>query len=150
MSVLDIIIAPDSRLSAMCTEVKPNTPHVRRLAVDLVDTMYAKRGQGLAAPQVGETLRMFCMRYGDNAIVMCNPRITRRGKDVVKDDEGCLSIPYQRVFVDRHKIITVQWRAPDGTTHSAKMRGLDARCVQHEIDHLDGKLIIAVAETEGA
>lgn len=140
MSVLSIIIAPDPRLNAVCEDVILGEH--RLLAIDLVDTMYAKRGQGLAAPQVGTLVRMFCMRYGGRTIVMCNPQITRRGKDVVRADEGCLSIPGQRVIVARHKIITVQWHNPDGTIRSAKMRGLDARCVQHEIDHLDGKLIL--------
>ena len=141
MSICKIITAPDVRLSTVCTEVIPNTPHIRRLAVNLVDTMYDAKGLGLAAPQLGETIRMFCMRYGDRALVMCNPRIVEWGKALVRGDEGCLSLPGQTVEVRRHKVITVLWRDPDGIVQKAKMRGMDARCVQHEIDHMNGKLI---------
>jgi peptide deformylase len=141
MTICKVIIAPDVRLSTVCTEVTPNTPYIRRLAANLVDTMYAARGLGLAAPQIGETVRMFCMRHGDSALVMCNPHITLRGKAMARDEEGCLSLPGQRVEVRRHKVITVRWHDLDGTVQRVEVRGMTARCVQHEIDHLNGKLI---------
>lgn len=142
MGLLNILKAPDPRLNTPCEDVMIGQSHTTQLADDLVNTMYAHGGQGLAAPQVGELLRMFCMRYGDRAIVMCNPLITRHGKEVVRGDEGCLSIPGQRVMVDRYKIIEIQWHSPKGKAYHAKLRGFDARCAQHEMDHLDGVLIL--------
>ena len=138
---MEVITAPDERLNTVCTEVDPSSPNIATLAEGMVETMIRHNGRGLAAPQVGYLSRLFCMKYGSGVLIMCNPRIVRRGKDVTAGEEGCLSIPGRKAMVDRHKIITVEWVDLGGGARSAKMRGLDARCVQHEIDHLDGILI---------
>jgi len=138
---MEIIKAPNPILNKVCSEVVATSGETAVLAREMIHTMIAARGQGLAAPQVGVTARMICVRSGDTITVMCNPVITRRGREIVTDTEGCLSIPYVQVQVARHQIITVQWNDLDGSTKTAKLRGMDARCVQHEIDHLDGVLI---------
>lgn len=92
----------------------------------------------------GVLSRVFCMRYDatGNAVVMCNPVIVRHGRDTVTEVEGCLSLPGRRIRVERYRICDVEWYDPNGGHHKATMRNNDARCVQHEIDHLDGKLIV--------
>ena len=137
----DIIKAPNPILNTVCSDIDVTNPSTLILATDMVQTMLVANGLGLAAPQVGETVRMFCMKYGGTVIVMCNPIITRHGREKATDVEGCLSIPGFRIRVSRYKIITVQWTDLDGSIKKEKMRGMDARCVQHEIDHLNGILI---------
>ena len=142
---LNILKAPDPALHKVCRDVDLGDPRMRRLADALVETMRWANGRGLAAPQVGEAVRMFCMKHSGGVRVLCNPVISRRGRDIVEGDEGCLSIPGVTMQVRRHNIITVEWYNVHGVKFSEKLRGMDARCVQHEIDHLDGILI-----TDGA
>ena len=139
--MVDIIKAPNPILNTICIEVDPTDNGTHALAEELVETMISARGQGLAAPQIGLNLRVFCMKYGGGSLVLCNPKITRRGNQMVTDIEGCLSIPGVRVRVTRHKIIEVQFTTLDGESKKLKLRNMDARCAQHEIDHLNGVLI---------
>lgn len=140
---LEIIQAPDPLLNKVCDPVNFDDPETHSFAVDLVATLVLHNGKGLAAPQVGRTIRMFAMKYGAGVTVMCNPQIVRRGRETARGDEGCLSIRHGRpkFTVTRHKLLTVEWFTVHGVRHSQKMRGFDARCVQHEIDHLNGVLI---------
>ena len=138
---MNILKAPDPALHKVCSDVDPGDPRTLGLADALVETMRWANGLGLAAPQVGEAVRMFCMRHRGGVRVLCNPVITRRGREVIDGDEECLSIPGINMLVRRHNIITVEWRNVHGMKFSEKLRGMDARCVQHEIDHLDGILI---------
>jgi len=140
MTICPIVRAPDPRLHAICTDVVVNTPQTHRVAAHLIDTMYAKNGRGLAAPQIGFTVRMFVMRRGPEALVMCNPVIVRHGKEVVRKEERCLSIVGVSLWVDRYRIVTVEWYDLDGVKCAAKLTGDAARCAQHEIDHLNGLL----------
>lgn len=142
MARLTILEKPNPRLNELSAEITVIGPAIAELAADMVETMLAHNGRGLAAPQVGELSRMFCMKYGSEVLVLCNPVITRRGQETATEREGCLSIPGRTAMVTRHKIITVEWTGLDGSANRRKMRGLDARCVQHEIDHLDGVLIL--------
>ena len=82
------------------------------------------------------------MKFGADVLVMCNPEITRFGQDIVSAEERCLSMPDKVFTIPRRKIITVQWQQPDsGDVRQKKLRGIDARCAQQEIEHLDGILI---------
>lgn len=98
-------------------------------------------GLGLAAPQVGHNLRIIAARLSTGIEVMFNPEITRRGRDLVTEDEGCLSIPGLVYPVERNRVITVKWTDEASQVHERKFTAKDARILQHEIDHLDGKLI---------
>lgn len=142
MTVQSIRRYPDPILTQLCEPVLFDAT-TEKLATDLADTMFAKGGKGLAAPQIGVSLRMFVLRYQNRALAFCNPVIVKRGKDLVKDTERCLSIPGKIAMISRNNIIEVECFDVFGNPQAPlKFRGIDARCVQHEIDHLDGKLII--------
>lgn len=142
MTIRRILKVPNSKLTEVCTDVDFADPATLELAEDLLETMVFGAGRGLAAPQVGVCVRMFAMRLGDRLAVICNPTVVRHGKDVVTDVEGCLSIPGRRLRVPRYNIIEVDCFDITGVHQPPlKLRGIDARCAQHEIDHLSGKLI---------
>ncbi len=136
-----IITAPNEILNTVCEPFDGVGSATNALAEDLINHMVVKGGLGLAAPQIGVTKRMFVMRYRRGILVCINPEITRRGKEMIKDVEGCLSIPGHRIRVNRNKIIELTFTTLDGETDTLKMKGMDARCAQHEMDHLDGILI---------
>jgi peptide deformylase len=142
MAVLHIVTVPDERLTKACADVDFNDKRVLQLAHDLLDTMVHRRGRGLAAPQVGALVRMFAMRLDDKLTVVCNPTIVRHGNEVAREAEGCLSIPGKFVSVPRYRIIEVDYFDAYGVQQpTLKLRGINARCAQHEIDHLAGVLI---------
>ncbi|MEL7114119.1 MAG: peptide deformylase [Pseudomonadota bacterium] len=148
MSKLDIIIHPDPRLKKMCPPVDSVTPEIRKLADDMLTTMYEAPGIGLAAPQVGEMKRMLVMDCikeegaTPRPMVLINPEITWASPDRTVYEEGCLSIPDQYADVERPAEVRVAWTDVDGNPQEEQFDGLWATCVQHEIDHLDGKLFI--------
>ncbi len=141
-----ILIHPDPRLKKACDPVSEITPELRVLAADMLETMYAAPGVGLAAPQVGVTKRLLvmdCAKEGPpDPLVLLNPQILWASEDVSAYEEGCLSIPDQYAEVKRPASVTVRWTDLDGTPQERTFEGLWATCVQHEIDHLDGKLFI--------
>lgn len=113
------------------------------LARDMLDTMYAAEGRGLAAPQVGVLLRLFVMdatwKAGERSPeTFINPEILWRSPDMVQSEEGCLSIPGVLATVPRAKEIILRWLMPDGSVQAQKLTGFRAICAQHEIDHLGG------------
>lgn len=141
MSVLPILLWPDPHLSRTCAPV--GGERVETLIADMFDTMYAAQGRGLAAPQIGVMKRVFVMdcswKEGLGApMAMIDPVIMAAERVPVMGEEGCLSIPGVLVPVQRHKAVTVQWTAPDGDIHMADFDGVEARCIQHELDHLNG------------
>jgi peptide deformylase len=141
MSVLPILIWPDARLKQRGTPVR--SEQLDDLIADMFDTMYAAKGRGLAAPQVGVSKRLFVMdctwKEGPpSPMVMINPTIMATENDPVAADEGCLSIPGVLVEVTRPKAVTLQWTARKGDIHMADFDGFEARCIQHEFDHLNG------------
>lgn len=140
--ICPIVKAPNSILNGVCIDIEigPHT-YASEIAKDLIDTCYANAGAGLAAPQIHCALRIIVIRDDNGYAVMCNPEIVRRGKQVDRELEGCLSLPGQRFVVERNRIITVQWRDLNNNLHEQVMKGHPARVVQHEIDHLDGVLI---------
>jgi peptide deformylase len=143
-----ILIHPDPRLKKVCAEVPDLSDELRVLADDMLETMYDAPGIGLAAPQIGIMERLIvldCVREDEGdprPLVMFNPRIVASSDEQNVYEEGCLSIPDQYAEVTRPKLVQVEWMDRNGTAQSEEFDGLWATCVQHEIDHLDGKLFI--------
>jgi peptide deformylase len=143
-----ILIHPDPRLKKTCAPVDAVTTEVGQLAEDMLATMYDAPGIGLAAPQVGVLSRLLvldCVKdpaASPRPVVMMNPVITWSSEDTSVYDEGCLSIPDQYAEVTRPAMVRVEWLGLDGKTVEEEFKGLWATCVQHEIDHLNGKLFI--------
>ena len=148
MSLRPILIHPDPRLKSVADAVPEVDDEIRRLADDMLETMYDAPGIGLAAPQVGigkRLLVMDCVKEEGEAprpMVLINPAITWSSDDMNVYEEGCLSIPDQYADVERPTEVDVTWTGLDGEIHSDRFDGLWATCVQHEIDHLNGKLFI--------
>ena len=143
-----ILLHPDPRLKRRAEEIGvPGSDH-RRLAEDMLETMYDAPGIGLAAPQVGVLQRMLvmdCVKDEDAAprpMVLIDPVIVDASEEVAIFDEGCLSIPEHYAEVERPAEVTVRWTTLDGGTAEERFAGLWATCVQHEIDHLNGILFI--------
>jgi peptide deformylase len=113
---------------------------VRQLAADLQETMVAEGGVGIAAPQVGQSVRLFIAGSGEEQIVCLNPRITGRSEEQIPWEEGCLSLPRQLGEVIRPKTVTLEYTDLAGQTNRIAADGLLARVIQHENDHLDGIL----------
>ena len=143
-----ILIHPDPRLKKVCEPVGEITADLRKLAEDMLQTMYDAPGVGLAAPQVGVLKRlvvMDCVKQADvppRPIVLFNPEVLWSSEDLSTYEEGCLSIPEQYADVQRPDRVKVRWTGLDGAGRIEEFDGLWATCVQHEIDHLNGKLFI--------
>ncbi len=146
MMIRSILIHPDPRLKKRCDPVGEITDEVRKLASDMLETMYDAPGIGLAAPQVGvmkRVLVMDCIKDGPaEPMVLVNPVVEWASEDLTIYEEGCLSIPDQYADVKRPAEVRVRWTDLDGAEQERQFDGLWATCVQHEIDHLDGKLFI--------
>lgn len=147
MSIRPILIHPDPRLKKTCEPVAAIGDKVLRLAEDMLETMYEAPGIGLAAPQVGVISRLFVMDCAakDEAPtpqVFFNPEITWKSEELNVHEEGCLSIPEQYEEVTRPARVSVRYLDRDGELREDTFSGLEATCVQHEIDHLDGTLFI--------
>ena len=144
--IRSILIHPDPRLKKACDPVDAITGDIRDLANDMLETMYDAPGIGLAAPQVGAMVRvmvMDCIKDGPpRPMVLVNPKVVWASEDLGSYEEGCLSIPDQYAEVRRPAEVRVEWLGLDGAVQSEQFAGLWATCVQHEIDHLDGKLFI--------
>jgi peptide deformylase len=141
-----ILIHPDPRLKKVCAPVADLSDELRALAKDMLETMYDAPGIGLAAPQVGVLERLIvmdCVKDGDpEPMVMFNPEILDKSDDLNTYEEGCLSIPEQFADVTRPAQVRVGWIDENGNPQEKDFDGLWATCVQHEIDHLNGKLFI--------
>ena len=147
MTLRPILIHPDPRLKKACPAVTDFNDELRMLADDMLATMYDAPGVGLAAPQVGvmkRVLVMDCMKAPETPrpMVLINPQVIWSSEDTSTYEEGCLSIPEQYAEVTRPAEVKVRWMALEGSVHEEQFAGLWATCVQHEIDHLDGKLFI--------
>jgi peptide deformylase len=141
VSILDIRVLGDPILRQATTPVAEVTDDIRRLIDDMFETMYHARGIGLAAPQVGRTERLAVVDVDDSPMVIINPEIIERtGK--AKAEEGCLSIPDIYADVERPKDVIIRAMNVEGKFFELEASELLARCLQHEIDHLDGKLFL--------
>jgi len=147
-TVRALVFWPDPRLRQRC-EPAGYLPRrdQRRLVADLLETLYHAAGRGLAAPQVGAMWRVFVMDAGWKAgrpepLVALDPEILSSSETTEIAEEQCLSIPGRPVLVRRPRTITLGWYDLDGRHHLRQMSGPEARIAQHEVDHLDGRLIV--------
>jgi peptide deformylase len=146
MPVMEILNYPDQRLRIVAKEIDKITDEIKKIATSMIETMYHAKGIGLAATQVGIPIRLFVIdvdQLDENPtpIVFINPKIiSMEGKE--KHDEGCLSIPGHTAPVERAYKVVVRFINLDGATVEIVAQGLLARAIQHENDHLDGKLFI--------
>jgi peptide deformylase len=159
--VLEVLKYPDARLRKKGVTVPGVTPELRTLAENMIETMYSENGIGLAAPQVGESVRLLVIdtrpsdeegnptqeglsdleKLVEQPIVIFNP-VVKSATDKTSYEEGCLSVPGFFETVDRSKYVEVEGLGKDGKKLVIKTDGLLAICLQHEMDHLDGKLFI--------
>ena len=145
MALLQILEFPDPRLRTRALPVKQVTALIQTLIDDMFDTMYAAPGIGLAASQVDVHERVIVMDLSDDHSaprVFINPEIKVIDEDLGSYDEGCLSVPGFYETVQRPKVITVEALDRDGNPFTEELDGLMAICLQHEIDHLEGKLFV--------
>ncbi len=143
-----ILLYPDPRLRQVAAPVTEVTDEIRTLAQDMLETMYAAPGVGLAAPQVGLLLRLFVMDCvkeegaPPRPLVLINPEILWTSDETSVYEEGCLSLPGEYAEVRRPARVRMRWRDLDQNEHEEEFAGLWATCAQHELDHLNGKLFI--------
>jgi peptide deformylase len=147
MAKLDIIIAPDPRLKVKCKPVARVDARVARLMDDMLATMYAAPGIGLAAPQVGVPLRVIvvdCAKAGEDPapLKMANPELVWVSDEDAVYNEGCLSLPEHYADVTRPRAIRVRFLDHENEIREIEAEGLLATCIQHEMDHLDGILFV--------
>ncbi|MFQ5829599.1 MAG: peptide deformylase [Candidatus Methylomirabilia bacterium] len=143
MAVLSVRRYGDPVLRRKAESVSAITPEIKELIADMVDTMYHQVGIGIAAPQIGISLRVVVLdtEQGTSPRALVNPAITGEGGRM-EAEEGCLSLPGIFAMVERAEWVEVQAQDADGQPVKLEARGLLARVVQHELDHLDGILFI--------
>lgn len=154
MAILDIVTFPDPFLRLKAKQVTKFDAELQTLIENMFETMRAAPGVGLAAPQIGESVRLVVVEYtedeDENAIpkkyVLINPEIVKRSEETVTDLEGCLSLPGLAGSVERHQAVTVKAKNRFGKPLKIEAEEWLARIFQHEIDHLDGVLYIDRAE----
>ncbi len=147
MAVRKILTAPDPILREISKPVAEVTDETRALVADMFDSMYAEKGIGLAAVQIGVPLRIIVMDLARNGEepqkrVFINPEILSASDEMFTYEEGCLSVPEYFDEVDRPAQVTVRYLDENGKQHEEEAVGLFAVCIQHEMDHLEGKLFI--------
>src|SRR5690348_12193565 len=143
MAIRTILTLDKPVLRTRAKKVSRFDAYLQRLVDDMWETMRAAPGVGLAAPQVGESIRVLVAEYEDQAVALVNPEIVKRSDDEVLGTEGCLSIPgFVGDDVPRARAVTVKARDPRGKEIRVKAEDWFARVLQHEIDHLDGVLFI--------
>ncbi len=145
MALLNILRYPDTRLHTVARPVAQVDDRIRRLVDDMLETMYAADGVGLAATQVDVHERLIVMDTSDSrdqAVVLINPEIIERSPEMKVGEEGCLSVPQTYDKVERHLWVTVRALDRDGQAFEFKAEGLASICVQHEMDHLVGKVFV--------
>lgn len=142
MSVLSVVLYPDEPLTQVAKPVENVGPKIQRLVEDLFETMYAHEGVGLAGPQVGVSKRLFVLHEPEGAkMCLINPEIS--GLEGEEDgQEGCLSLPEIYVQVPRATSLHVRALDETGAPVEFDAHGFLARIIQHELDHLDGKIIL--------
>lgn len=145
MALLPILNFPDPRLRTKAKPVEVVDDHIRRLAADMLETMYAAPGIGLAASQVDRHIELIVMDLSEEKnqpMVFINPKITPLTQDTQPYEEGCLSVPQIFDKVERAAQVKIEALDLDGKPFTLEADGLLAVCIQHEMDHLDGKLFV--------
>lgn len=157
--ILPIRAYGDPVLKKVAADIEPGHPGLEQLIADMYETMYEASGVGLAAPQIGQSIRLFIVDASpfaedegleqeerdflkDFKKVFINPYIVEEEGEEWPFEEGCLSIPGIREEVKRQETIVLQWQDEDFKEHEEEFTGFAARVIQHEHDHLDGKLFI--------
>lgn len=147
MAILPIIKAPDPKLKKRCAPVEQVDDDIRRLMDDMLETMYDAPGVGLAAPQIGVLKRIIVVDTADpegnrQPLKMANPEVIAASDELLLREEGCLSFPDQYEEVERPATVRVRYLDHENEIRELDADGLQAVCVQHEIDHLDGVLLV--------
>ena len=145
MALLSILRYPDPRLHTVARAVAEVNPRIRQLVDDMIETMYAAEGVGLAATQVDVHERVIVMDTSeehDRPVVLINPEIVQRSDDMALNEEGCLSVPQTYDRIERHARVTVRALNREGEPFELAAEGLAAVCVQHEMDHLVGRVFV--------
>ena len=145
MSLLSILRYPDPRLHTVARPVAAVDERIRRLADEMLETMYANDGVGLAATQVDVHERLIVLDTSDKRDtprVLINPELIVQSQEMILGEEGCLSVPAIYDKVERHARVTVRALGRDGQPFELEAEGLEAVCVQHEMDHLLGKVFV--------
>jgi peptide deformylase len=149
MAVRPTVIWPDPRLREPTLAITAVDDSVRALYQDLCDSMYAEQGLGMAAPQIGDSRKMFIVEpklagLGETELPLClmNAEVVETSDDVQDSEEGCLSFPDIYIKVKRPMRCKVRFMGLDGATHEIDGEALLARCLLHENDHLTGKLLV--------
>ena len=147
--MLQIVTNPNPILRQKAQEIslpEIKTPAMQKLVLDMVETMLIKDGIGLAAPQINKSIRLIIVNTQDGVLAIFNPVITKKSWTKETDEEGCLSIQGCHAIVKRAYGIEVKGYDRQGEEIKMKAKGLLARVLQHEIDHLDGILFIDKAK----
>jgi len=145
MAQLPILIYPDPRLHTVARPVAAVDGRIRQLVDDMLETMYAADGVGLAATQVDVHERVIVMDTSENRdrpLVFINPELVRRSEEMAFSEEGCLSVPATYDKVARHAQVAVRALGRDGEAFELDADGLTAVCIQHEMDHLVGRVFV--------
>ena len=145
MALLNILRYPDPRLHTVARPVGQVDERIRRLVDDMLETMYAAEGVGLAATQVDVHERVIVMDTSekrDQPLVLINPALSWASEEMAVAEEGCLSVPQIYDKVERHARVKVQALNRQGEAFEMEAEGLSAVCVQHEMDHLQGKVFV--------
>lgn len=152
--ILPIVAYGDPVLRKMCSDIDKNYPDLQKLIADMFETMEKAKGVGLAAPQVGKSIRLFVVDGNPFAVddehpelkdfkkVFINAKIAEEKGEEWNYNEGCLSIPKIREDVKRKPTIRIKYLDESFTDHEETFTGIPARIIQHEYDHIDGKLFI--------
>ncbi|MEG3755824.1 peptide deformylase [Psychromonas arctica] len=144
MALLEVLHFPDDRLRTVAKPVEEITPEIKQFAADMIETMYDEDGVGLAATQVNVHQRIVVIDVSaerNQPLVLINPTILE-SDGVEISEEGCLSVPETNAEVQRAEFVTLEYQDLDGEKQVVKADGLFAVCIQHELDHLKGKLFI--------
>ncbi|MEA2006645.1 MAG: peptide deformylase [Patescibacteria group bacterium] len=147
--MLEIVKYPDPVLRQKSEEVKnPTDSKIKRLIADMTATLRAHEGLGLAAPQIGHSLQLCIIEVDDELFVLINPKVKNVSGEQVLMEEGCLSFPGKFLPIQRPKKIKIKALDANGKKQVIRAKGLLARVLQHEVDHLDGTLFIDRAKAE--
>ena len=150
MALLPILSFPDPRLRTIAKPVEEVTDDIRQLAADMLETMYEAPGIGLAATQVDQHIQLIVMDLSeekDQPMVFINPKITPLTQETQPYEEGCLSVPQIYDKVSRPSRVKIEALSLEGKSFELEADGLLAVCIQHEMDHLNGKLFVDYLST---
>ncbi len=151
MAILHVLTFPNPVLRETCVEAVPGTDEITKLADDMLETMYIAPGIGLAAPQVGVCVKMIVVDImgslsdESDPHILLNPEILQADEEITAFEEGCLSLPELKVHIERPRMVKVRFQDLGGAHREMLAEDLLAIAIQHEMDHLEGRLILDYA-----